>query len=739
MSGELPGVLELGWWLFMKPVRLHRRLKNLGVEPNARPWTLWRAGGVSRAYLGRMVLLLVLGNLSAFLLAGVLWALGVPMDWGKVAGGVTYGTSFGVTLGLPGGLARGVASSIAISVAAGVAFGATGGVAAGVGVGVAVGVAASGGAGVAGGVPGGVAADESRGLEGVVARSVFEGMLFGVLISMPFGMVIGVSVGMTFIPLYFRLPFLLLELPAQFLAYALARSGRPTLHLAPVLHHDLSYLPHPFLADHILLCADAQPALTREVLDACAIAPGQRKTGRRALLRLQARSLERLAQAGDWGAIAELSGPWLPGVEAASPLLLALREVGRYAQAAQVHLDPRQRLQQLQRARDRLVSAENALLAAASEEARLLDPVIPALRAQLDHQAAALAAAAATVLPNPFRAGRPLTPEEGAETFRGREALVRRLGALLGDPRRRGALVLLGPRRCGKTSLLRMLPALLPDALVVFVDLQDNPTSSPRAFFEAIARQAREAARRDRRFAVPELPAGPAFEAASAWLDALERAAAGHHVLLCVDEFERLETLFPGDRAELLRLMGLLRGITQHRRAVHLLVSGVAPFDELDLMWSDHLIGAIELRVEHLDQPTTLGLLTRPSDDFPPGTIPEAVALEVWRRTDGQPYLTQLYGQLLVLRLDATGRRAAEPADVDAIQDEVFASGSAFFRFTFGDCGPERQALLRRLAEGEALPVPRPDQRWLQRRGVLTPEGRIRVPALARWITEIGE
>ncbi len=150
-----------------------------------------------------------------------------------------------------------------------------------------------------------------------------------------------------------------------------------------------------------------------------------------------------------------------------------------------------------------------------------------------------------------------------------------------------------------------MLPALLPDTICVFFDLQDNPTDSPTSFFRALAQQAREQAQRDRRLELPMLPDGPPFEAANQWLQQLETLQGTYRILLCVDEFERLEDLFPGDKRELLQLMGLFRATIQHRRRVRLLVSGVAPFDELGNLWSDHFINVREIRLGHLDWPTS--------------------------------------------------------------------------------------------------------------------------------------
>src|SRR5207302_733136 len=106
----------------------------------------------------------------------------------------------------------------------------------------------------------------------------------------------------------------------------------------------------------------------------------------------------------------------------------------------------------------------------------------------------------------------------------------------------------------------------------------------------------------------------------------------------------RLQDLFPGSRLEFLQLMGLFRATIQHRRGVRLLVSGAAPFHELDGVWDDHFISARQIKLPFLDLPTTAGLLMQPSPDFPSDAIPEDVAQEVYRRTGGEPYLVQVFG-----------------------------------------------------------------------------------------------
>ena len=115
-------------------------------------------------------------------------------------------------------------------------------------------------------------------------------------------------------------------------------------------------------------------------------------------------------------------------------------------------------------------------------------------------------------------------------------------------------------------------------------------------FFDALVRRARQQLREQRRLEIPGLEGDKSFESAAQWLDQLDTLPDVNRILISIDEFERLESLFPGDRRDLLRLMGMFRATIQHRRKVRLLVSGVAPFEELGPLWNDHFINVRELR-----------------------------------------------------------------------------------------------------------------------------------------------
>ena len=99
------------------------------------------------------------------------------------------------------------------------------------------------------------------------------------------------------------------------------------------------------------------------------------------------------------------------------------------------------------------------------------------------------------------------------------------------------------------------------------------------------------------------------MESLAAWLEALECCesigSAVKRILFCIDEYERWEGLFPGDRRALLQLLGLLRATIQHRRRLRVLIAGAAQVDELDPMWADHLVNLRTLAIGPLTRAVT--------------------------------------------------------------------------------------------------------------------------------------
>jgi hypothetical protein len=167
--------------------------------------------------------------------------------------------------------------------------------------------------------------------------------------------------------------------------------------------------------------------------------------------------------------VVDLESKWLPGVQGASPLLLAFRELGRYLAAAQSATNPYYQLNHLERARTLLVSLKNQLLSEKPYVVDALSGTYDTWERVVQSMYSSVQAAVAGRVPNPFRADAPLTPELGREVFRGREQAIERVRALLSDAGKSYSIAVLGPRRFGKTSLLRMLRDLIPDAFFVFL------------------------------------------------------------------------------------------------------------------------------------------------------------------------------------------------------------------------------------------------------------------------------
>jgi serine/threonine protein kinase len=454
------------------------------------------------------------------------------------------------------------------------------------------------------------------------------------------------------------------------------------------------------------------------------------------LVRAQARELTEILERRDFESAVALRGKWLPGIEGASGELVGFSEAARYLGAAQDAVSPHVRIEHLKRAEKVLFSVGNQLLADTTPASRHLPEALEAWKLYARELLGAAQQKAATEIPNPFRAGQPLAPDQGRAVFRGRNALVRRIEAILADADQNSSLALLGPRRCGKTSLLRMLPAMLPDCACVFFDLQDNPVSTVPEFFEALVRRAREQVRTHRRLELPSLEGASTFESATRWFDQLDQVAEANRFLISIDEFERLEDLFPGDRRDLLRLMGLFRATIQHRRKVRLLVSGVAPFEELGSLWNDHFINVRELSIGHLDEETSIDLLCRPIPEFPPESVSASVAREIFRRTGGQPYLLQLFGSLLINRLNELERSNAALADIEPVEQDALSQGRYYFGNTYQDAPPKARDLLEALAHGEKPTIAGATRRWLERRWLIDEEGALRTPVLGAFIRD---
>ncbi len=285
---QVPGLLKLLLLLLFRPVDLHYRLRAAGIRaPGGRIGQLWReqAEGNRAAglYVRRLLLLLVVGSpLTTGLLGLTLFGAGIPLrgGWGMSA---LVCSAAGLMLALVSGLAAGVllgslaslSMLVGLHATAGGVFGPIEGGAAGVAVGMCLGIVAGLASGSIASISGGRGPSVVRVQVAAIFTSVIPMLVWSGTANMSFAGAVAASSLVAFLVSAFRLPLYALEVLASAVAYAVEKwTGRPTLRWVPVRHHNLSYLPHPFLGRHLALAVRSRPAEVLAVADACLRSPG---------------------------------------------------------------------------------------------------------------------------------------------------------------------------------------------------------------------------------------------------------------------------------------------------------------------------------------------------------------------------------------------------------------------------------------------------------------------------------
>jgi hypothetical protein len=432
---------------------------------------------------------------------------------------------------------------------------------------------------------------------------------------------------------------------------------------------------------------------------------------RDALLEVTARDVEGVIDIASIADVAEVL-TWLPAelkLEIAS-FPLGLRQVAERVRAALESDTDANRIEQLERATAEVTMLRQAQAWGKSAKvgprlARALNvwqDILEQELARLREQASQLS------IPNYYVAGSPLA--EQSRVFKGRRDLFSMLEReLAAQLEARPALLLLGPRRSGKTSTLRQLPSRLgPDFAPVEMDLLSAVTSENAAgLLGGIVEQIRDKALLTRRLRLPRpdkdrLAADP-YLAFLQWLTNAEAHLDGKLILLNLDEYERLEEMIAQARLDV-RIFQWLRSLIQSHPGVVVLLSGSHAPEELAPAWSDALINVRALRLGPLAEPDARELITAPVPNFPLQYELEAVEM-ILQATGRQPYLIQATCRDLVNYLNEERRLSATRADVEAAFDSALQTGAVYFNelWTSADTDDAQRAALRLLAHDDWL------------------------------------
>jgi GAF domain-containing protein len=301
-----------------------------------------------------------------------------------------------------------------------------------------------------------------------------------------------------------------------------------------------------------------------------------------------------------------------------------------------------------------------------------------------------------TRIPNPYVVGIPL--KAGSPMFFGREDVMEFLLEQLAAAHRNN-LVLIGPRRTGKSSLLKQLPLRLgDDFLPVYLDGQALALDPGLpAFLHAVATEISLAlGERGWKVPPPDLAAfaeNPTALFERSFLSSVRLCLGGCHLLLLLDEFEELESAARRGSLDA-SIFSFLRHLIQHVENLSVIFCGTHRLEELASdYWSVLFNISLYRHIGFLSREEAVRLIQEPVAEYGMGC--DDLALEkIWRVTAGHPYFLQLICHSLVNRHNRQRRNYVTVADVNASVDEILTTGEAHFVYLWMDSTREQKLAL---------------------------------------------
>lgn len=255
---------------------------------------------------------------------------------------------------------------------------------------------------------------------------------------------------------------------------------------------------------------------------------------------------------------------------------------------------------------------------------------------------------------NPYtgHSGRPVTPPN----FVGREDIIREIHRYWQGDGELPPIILYGHRRMGKTSILRNLnPEKNPNIILTLLDMQDvalvdNTGQLLYGFATAIQQQAK----------VAGLEVGPNFDIAkfsttgqarlqmNQLLEKLDSQMQQRRFILAVDEFEKIQNKILEGKIEA-DVLDYLRAINQKYGWLGLIFAGLHELEEMGRDYQRAFYGSAKnRRVSYLSREAARRLITQKGNDKFKLEYNQDLIDEIYRLTNGQPYITQLICYQLV-------------------------------------------------------------------------------------------
>ena len=296
--------------------------------------------------------------------------------------------------------------------------------------------------------------------------------------------------------------------------------------------------------------------------------------------------------------------------------------------------------------------------------------------------------------PNPYVVGRPLLD---SDVFFGREEIFSRLESSLKGANQDNVVVVMGPRRMGKTSILRRLHRVLGESYApVLIDLQGMMGTGQEAFFRELAGTVVDEL--EELGVEIEEPAPEAFDIDPGntfrrrFLKAVQRTLGSRRLLFMFDEFEVLEGRIRGGDLEP-RILHYFRSLMQHEKNISFIFAGTHRLDELTRdYWGVLFNLAVYLDVGHLPREQTQSLFTDPTQDF--FEIDSLALDKALHLTGGHPHFSQLLARELVEVRNHRQLAYVTVQDINAVAEMVAEKGQLHINYLWEESNHSQKLLL---------------------------------------------
>lgn len=345
-------------------------------------------------------------------------------------------------------------------------------------------------------------------------------------------------------------------------------------------------------------------------------------------------------------------------------------------------------------------------------------------------------------IPQLFMTGNPI--QSRSHMFIGRDDIFSKIESGCLNMSQSPAILFYGARRMGKTSVLNQLSTRLDSKIIpVRIDCQDaRLIISLHTHLYAICTSVADSLKGcGYACKVPEITlfeTNKAYDTLNSWMKAQFKMLRGKKILLCIDEYEALNSLIKTEWGiSLLKNYRYMMQNTNDYSNLIFLFTGAKPFDRLGKDWNDIFINVQPIKLTDLTHRESQNLLCLPYEYGMKYQDESKCISEILKATHRQPYLLQAIGWNIIDILNESRRTLATLEDCQlAIGKVVEETGRPYFVNLWLESGNEGQDVLRAIIQNRAVPdYPSAKNRLLED-GILFKNELFIIPMFERWLRD---